>query len=387
MKAKYQMTDYVFTGNPVVLESTSGYGTDGLNGGRFTVKYEGRRVYDGRFYAPLDIDVSEILASVGEWYREPMESVEDFIELIEADGTSSRKAVIEVDYDGQNMETFEMKALPGGIPGDQYRMYAVSGTDVFHSRLTNQGCNFFMTSRTAGWRIEMKETELYPLYFLSTGNLYRFREPGGLAIGLNVAKGLNVLDLAKLRKKFILHYGRLPSMIDVETEDGTLCCRIVITHCEPSKERYRLKFRNSFGVFEVMEITGKLKENMTFEDGEDSGYRRLDPITHQFSDFRERLEGRRVLEITTPVARSHRNLLADMIGSEEIYLLDAFRRSVRVNVTAEDLNLAMVKEEPESVTLRMELTESDKFQGEILFTGSDSRKPRVHGKEFDNKFN
>lgn len=389
-KAKYQTSSYVFTGNPIILES-EGYSVDPVRGGRFAVNLGGKEIYTGRFFPPLNIDIAEIVASATENYSEPSFKTQDPIELIEAIGNTAgadkRHLSVKVEYNEWDDETYEMTALPGGIPGQQFSVYAREGKDIFDSRLCGPGSNFFFTSRTVGWRIEIKETELYPLYFLSTGQNYVVRSSSGNKIDQDVPGGIAALNLNQVRQVFIDKHGELPAVFDIETEDGGFCCRIVITHCDPAKERYRLKFRNSFGVFEIMEITGKLTDGTEFEEGEERIYRRLDPVTRRFSNLRERLEGKTVLGITTPLDKGYLNLMADLISSEEIYLLDAFKVPVRVNVTCEDLSMRRRQEEPESVTLKMELTDPDHYFGEEISGTDDSRKPRVHTRQFINKFN
>ena len=388
--AKFQKSPFVFTGNPIILNSL-GPQTDMLKGGKFTVAYQRDPIYEGRFCAPLNLDISEIASAATRYLAEPKGDGRNAVELIErielGDGGVARRISVTVDYDGQYVENYEMIGIPGGIPRQQFLTYASAFTDVFESRFCGPGCNFFFTSRTHEWRIEMKETEIYPLYFIATGQNYRFRIPTGESIDFDLEYAFYCLDPAALRKAFMDRYGILPSVFDVETEDGGYCCQIVITHCDPAKERYRLKFRNSLGVFEIMEIRGKLTESRDFPGSEEQSYKRFDMETRRYSNLRERLESNRILEITTPVPMSHRIMLADMLSSDEIFLLDAYKTPVRVNVSSENLTLPKRREEPDTVTLRMEMTAPDHFVGEEISGTDDGRKPRIHSDEFTKEFN
>lgn len=396
LKAKYQTSPFVFTGNPIILDS-EGYQTDMLKGGKFIVTFEGKQIYEGRFFPPLNIDISEIVDAASEFFPEPTGKSLYPWELIEVVdpglSSSKRKLSIYVDYNGQDDETYEMLALPGGIPSHQFRTYARGGKDVFDSRLYGQDCNLFFTSRTNGWRIEMKETELYPLYFLATTNSMRMKVKDSLSgyeLGYEVPGGICTLDPAALRSVMLSNTHKLGSIFDIYLDHGGgvgFGCQLVIKHCDPAKERYRLKFRNSFGVFEIMEITGKLIENREFTGSDESSYRKFDPVTRRFSNLRKRLDAIRSLSITTSLERGQGEFIADLLGSEEIYLLDALDAPVRVNVTSEEFSWQRRQETPESISFKIELTEPDHFFGEIIGGPNDSKKPRVHSKQFNKKFN
>lgn len=396
LKAKYQTSPFVFTGNPIILES-EGYPTDMIKGGKFIITFEGKRIYEGRFFPPLNIDISEIVDAASEFLPEP--SGKNFypwelIEVVDPEALNSkRKLSVYVDYNGNDDETYEMLALPGGIPTQQFRMYAKGGKDVFDSRLYGQDCNLFFTNRTNGWRIEMKETELYPLYFLASTHSMRIRvrdSISGNELGYEVPGGICTLDPAALRREMLANTHKLGSVFDIYLDHGGgvgFGCQLVIKHCDPAKERYRLKFRNSFGVFEIMEITGKLIENREFPESEESSYRKFDPVTRRFSNLRRRLDATRSFSITTPLERGQGEFVADLLASEEIYILDAFDSPVRVNVTSEEFSWQKLQETPESISFKIELTDPDHFFGEVIAGITDGRKPRIHSDEFTNEFN
>ena len=397
LKAKYQTSDFVFTGNPIILES-EGYTSDPIKGGSFTVEYDGRHLYEGRFSSPLDIDISEIVNSWAQYYREPIGESGEPWELIERivpeDIEQTRRLKVTVRYNENDDEVYEMIALPGGIPRQQFKAYLKKGKDVFDSRLYGPAANFFLTSRTSGWRIEMKETELYPLYFLSTGVSMRIKimDPvSGKDLGYELPGGVYTLDIDMLRREMILETNSLVNVFDIYKEVDRagieFACRIVITPAKVAKERYGLKFRNSFGVFEIFDVTGKMEESISFPEGEESDYRRFDPTTRRFSNLRERLEGTGFMTVATPIEPGQRNMFKDLLASDETYLLGAFKEPVRVNVTADELKFQHRRETPESVSLKMTLTDPDTYFGDDISGPSDSQRPRVHTKQFTKQFN
>lgn len=220
-KARHQTSSFVFTGNPIVLES-EGYPTDPIKGERYTVNLGGEQIYEGRFYPPMEIDISEIADSASGFFREPSGASGmpcELIEMLGPDG-ARRKLSVRVEYNEWDAETFEMTAIPGGIPRQQLRTYVKGGRDAFDSRFCGPACNFFFTSRTAGWLIEIRETELYPLYFISTGQTYIFKSLDGKRITQDLERGIAALDLENLRRAFVREHGILPSVIDVEIEEG-----------------------------------------------------------------------------------------------------------------------------------------------------------------------
>lgn len=239
----------------------------------------------------------------------------------------------------------------------------------------------------------MKETELYPLYFLASTRSMRMMVKDSLSgyeLVCEVTGGICTLDPAALRREMLANTHMLGSVFEIYLEhEGEVGfgCQLVIKHCGPAKERYRLKFRNSFGVFEIMEITGKLIEHRELKGSEDSTYRTLDPVTRRFSNLRRRQDTTRSFSITTPLDKSQGEFVADLLGSEEIYLLDAFEAPVRVNVMSEEFSQQKRQETPENISFKIELTAPDHFIGEIIKGVDVSGKPRVHSKQFNNKFN
>lgn len=152
-----------------------------------------------------------------------------------------------------------------------------------------------MTTRTAGWRIVMKETELYPLYFIS---LERFlymtvveRTTGKTLIqDGNFDNGIFALDIDALRKQFFDEYGVLSNSFDIYKGDPSqYSCSIVIERSDPARERYRLKFRNSLGVFEIIELAGELTITPDYAAADEARFSRYDAETDDFTADRERI--------------------------------------------------------------------------------------------------
>ena len=80
-------------------------------------------------------------------------------------------------------------------------------------------------------------------------------------------------------------------------------------------------------------------------------------------------------------------MLQDILGSEEIYLMDALDTPLRVNVTADDLSYGAQYEEPKKITLQMLVTDGELYAGDYIKGVDDSKRPRVHTNEFTKQFN
>ena len=77
----------------------------------------------------------------------------------------------------------------------------------------------------------------------------------------------------------------------------------------------------------------------------------------------------------------------DMLGSDEVYLLDLTGLPVRVIPSAEEFVYKQRPEAPQSFTLTLELADSETNILQEIIDGSEARKPRVFSKQFSKQFN
>ncbi|MDE6297387.1 MAG: hypothetical protein K2L89_06020 [Muribaculaceae bacterium] len=387
MKANNIISDYIFSRNPVILSFPGGNDADGRETGSFEICFGYEEIYRGRFYPPVDIDVSEIVDSFLPSLSDPPEHYKEPILNIEDDGTFANRMFTVSFHYGAVEEEYSAFALPGGVSKQNFRRYAELGTDAFQSRFLNANGNFFLSTRTSGWRLIMKETELYPLYFVA--------DCGGVIVAEDVAtgkryemdyeSGINILDIDNLRKKFWDEMNILPNVFDIY-RDNTYSCRIIVEESEPAKERYRLKYRNSFGAFEILELTGKLTYEPEFDTEEAFG--RYDGVSGSYYNCRERVERSSSFSIDTGV-RLRRDLesLMDMLASDEVYLLDVSDNPLNVLPSIESMSYAKRPEVPMSFTLKLELPETESNIMADINGSTDSSKQRIFTKEFSKQFN
>ncbi len=385
-----------FSKNPILLRSSLTVDDyNPITGIPFTVYASGmNQRYVGRYNQPFSVNISEIVDAYAYTIGEPIMSYHiNGVREVEDNGTISERKIY-VDITEDNLDEWECLIIAGGVSRQNYRRYARMKTDAFEARFLNNANNFFMTTRTAGWRIVMKETELYPLYFISLEKfLYMTvveRTTGKTLIqDGNFDSGIFALDIDALRKQFFDEYGVLSNSFDIYKGDPSqYSCSIVIERSDPARERYRLKFRNSLGVFEIIELAGELAITPDYAAADEARFSRYDAETDDFTADRERITRPQSLTIETGVMRADTvRFLMDMIGSEEVYLLDLSELPVKVIPSIEELKYKPRPETPQKFTVKLQMAEDETNIMQDIIDGTEGRKPRVFSKQFSKQFN
>lgn len=385
-----------FSKNPILLRSSLTVDDyNPITGIPFTVYASGmNQRYVGRYNQPFSVNISEIVDAYAYTIGEPIMSYHiNGVREVEDNGTISERKIY-VDITEDNLDEWECLIIAGGVSRQNYRRYARMKTDAFEARFLNNANNFFMTTRTAGWRIVMKETELYPLYFISLEKfLYMTvveRTTGKTLIqDGNFDNGIFALDIDALRKQFFDEYGVLSNSFDIYKGDPSqYSCSIVIERSDPARERYRLKFRNSLGVFEIIELAGELAITPDYAAADEARFSRYDAETDDFTADRERITRPQSLTIETGVMRADTvRFLMDMIGSEEVYLLDLSELPVKVIPSIEELKYKPRPETPQKFTVKLQMAEDETNIMQDIIDGTEGRKPRVFSKQFSKQFN
>lgn len=391
MKFQSIKSGYAFSRNPIILRET--YPSDAFdkNGGSFSIMLDGTNIYEGRFFPPMEIDLSEILDAYVSYFPEPPEDNENpVIEIEDAGELSCRQCFVVAEYDSLESEG-NFTVIPGGVSKQNYKRLLTTGQDAFTARFLNFKNNFFLTTRTAGWRVILKETELYPLYFLVSQ-----QEEQITAIETitrteltfdRLYPGVYALDINALRRRFMSENRVIPNVFDIYMA-GVFSCRIVVERSDISKDRYRLKFRNSLGVFEIIELTGELSITPDYSAAEEASFKRYDSITGDFYTDRERVERKQSITVETGVKRPDEvRFLMDMIGSDEVYLLDLTPFPLKVIPSVEEFTYKPRPDTPEKFTLKLEISDSEINIMQEIIDGSEGRKPRVFSKQFSKQFN
>lgn len=384
-------SEYVFTGNPVIITGDVSDDTDGSENGRYCLSLGDRQIYEGCVSRPFVIDVSEILNTHIWMIPEPPDDYDTPVITVEDSGDiANRRFTFRLLEGGSDEYSDEYSgyAFPGGVSKRALRGFANEGTDIFESRFLKNTCNRFMSSRCSSWLFPIKETELMPLYFLDPeGGTIKITDPVyRKMIHFSYDAGVSFLDIRKLRRLFVEKFGILPSLLDIYW--GPVCgCRIAIERAEASKNRYILRYRNSFGVFEAIELTGEMNIKAGYS-GDDCSFSCYDPVTGDYSETRERAEREMTAEIGTGV-KLNRELapLLDMLASEEVWLSGLLEEPVRVIPETDDMDFMRRQDSPRSYKLQLRFIEKERFVTGDGGSGDTGQRPRrIFAEVFSRQF-
>lgn len=357
--------------------------------GKFTLEYEQLPIFEGRFSSPLRINVAEIAEAFVPFISEPSsDNTEPIVVIENASGFEHRTLSCTFELEGET-DTFSCYVIPGGISRQNLKQHIQAASDIFQTRFLNPKENFFLTTRTNSRVITLKETELYPLYFLlqSSNAPIVIKEcvTGCTVTAENLgSRGVAVLDIAALRRYFAEHENILASVFNVYY-GSTLSCRIVVEHCQPAKERYLLKFRNSLGVFEIIEIVGELSVTPDYSDNEGATFNRYDSDIDEFYSERDRVSRKQNISIKSVFKSSDElDFLMDMIASEDVRLLDYAPIPVKVIPSVEDFTYTPHPKSPQTVNIKFELTNPETNISQDIDINA---KNRLFSKQFSKQFN
>ena len=378
LKVNIYPTGNAFTRNPIFLSvSSSSMAT-------YSIRMNNEEVFKGNGIGEFRVNIAEIVETGITDARILSDNTEH---LLAVSGLSA-EVTIHVVNEGEEEDNLSFTAWKGGISKKEFRRLRNMGTDIFSLKFLNESCNFFFTTRSNDWRITMRETELYPLCFIYPGHELKITE---LLTGQNLAVpgttgSLYALNLEAVRLKFFTDYGVLANLFDVYSGE-TFALRIGIEQSPTVRERYRLRFLNSYGVYEVFSLEGEASVTPGMDEDEDAVFRRYDEITDDYYSDRIRTEIQEAVTIKTGFKRPQEiRFLLDLLSSDNVYLSGYGQEEIKVIPSAEEFSYRVRPDAPQNVTLKLTFAEKESnWTGEI--TESGYRKPGVHSKEFSKQFN
>ena len=378
LKVNIYPTGNAFTRNPIFLSvSSSSMAT-------YSIRMNNEEVFKGNGIGEFRVNIAEIV----ETGITDVRILSDNMEHLLAVSGLSAEVTIHVVNEGEEEDNLSFTAWKGGISKKEFRRLRNMGTDIFSLKFLNESCNFFFTTRSNDWRITMRETELYPLCFIYPEHELKITEllTGQSLAVPGTAGSLYALNLEAVRLKFFTDYGVLANLFDVYSGE-TFACRIGIEQSPTVREHYRLRFLNSYGVYEVFSLEGEASVTPGMDEDEDAVFRRYDEITDDYYSDRIRTEIQEVVTIKTGFKRPQEiRFLLDLLSSDDVYLAGYGREEIKVIPSAEEFSYRVRPDAPQNVTLKLTFAEKESnWTGEI--TESGYRKPRVHSKEFSKQFN
>lgn len=378
LKVNIYPTGNAFTRNPIFLSVSS------CSMATYSIRMNNEEIFKGNGIGEFRVNIAEIVETGITGAR----ILPDNTDHILAVSGLSAEVTIHVVNEGEEEDNLSFTAWKGGISKKEFKRLRNMGTDIFSLKFLNESCNFFFTTRSNDWRIMMRETELYPLCFIYPEHELKITElltGQSLAIP-GTAGNFYALNLEAVRLKFFTDYGVLANLFDVYSGD-TFALRIGIEQSPTVRERYRLRFLNSYGVYEVFSLEGEASVTPGMDEDEDAVFRRYDEITDDYYSDRIRTEIQEAVTIKTGFKRPQEiRFLLDLLSSDDVYLSGYGREEIKVIPSAEEFSYRVRPDAPQNVTLKLTFTDKESnWTGEI--TESGYRKPRVHSKEFSKQFN
>lgn len=398
MQFVWLQSDFAFSRNPMMLRDDMPALKGSEVDGSLVLSLGGRKIYEGRVSMPMYVDIAGIVDPCLSFFTEPRFRYEDgegsYLKLVEDWQfiEDHRRIDAILSYgSGDDYEAY-CYALKGGISKQNFNRIISLGEDIFSTKLLNPACNFFMTTRTQTWCISIPETEMSPLYFMLGEN------ESLLISGLvgkeelmmdNPIPGIYALSVENLRKWYYDNFGQLVNAYDVyKVVQGNraFACRIVITQADAVKEHYGLKFRNSFGIMERIDISGSMVNEYSYPDKDDEMYVSCD--VDDFKNMRRRMHRSHHMVISTEICGTERSAyFMDMVSSEEVYLERDNGLLIRVIPAVEDIKIAAHQETPIPVELGLDMVEMECMIMPEVENGEEFMRGRIHSKQFNNPFN
>ena len=378
LKVNIYPTGNAFTRNPIFLSvSSSSMAT-------YSIRMNNEEVFKGNGIGEFRVNIAEIVETGITDARILSDNTEH---LLAVSGLSA-EVTIHVVNEGEEEDNLSFTAWKGGISKKEFRRLRNMGTDIFSLKFLNESCNFFFTTRSNDWRITMRETELYPLCFIYPGHELKITEllTGQSLAVPGTAGNFYALNLEAVRLKFFTDYGVLANLFDVYSGD-TFALRIGIEQSPTVRERYRLRFLNSYGTYEVFSLEGEASVTPGMDEDEDAVFRRYDEITDDYYSDRIRTEIQEAVTIKTGFKRPQEiRFLLDLLSSDDVYLSGYGQEEIKVIPSVEEFSYRVRPDAPQNVTLKLTFAEKESnWTGEI--TESGYWKPGVHSKEFSKQFN
>lgn len=261
--------------------------------------------------------------------------------------------------------SFEGIAFKGGITKSDFKTLADNGFDIFSYRLGSYFNQFLFTTRTHSNEIRVRETELYPFVFINPELDFVFKSELGnsLRVSPGTPEKVCVLNFQALREKFQQLYSEKPNEFEVLIA-GEVSFKIIIEAGSVSEETYLIRFLNSLGAYECIEVVGRLIHTPEF--GDENKYSVFNEYDF-FEDRRSRVSSRKTLKVET--GYKHRRelpFILDMIKSDEIYFIYPDGSSFRCNVSAEDPKFYHRMTIPTSISLLISEIVNEEFMSPKL---------------------
>lgn len=217
-----------------------------------------------------------------------------------------------------------------GFAQANFLIFNGKSSESLHSTLIAQGTSLaerkingqsspLLSTKTSTSLISMRESEICPLFFMPKpegNNSYIVKNASGTTL-LSVNDATPALAVSMVSLPVLLsQFGE--RFFTIEWNGYPI--HVAIENNRPSMQTRVITFRNSYGVFEKLALTGKASASATLAD---STFSQFNPITQSF----ELRQSRRQITHTIKAYAGYKNkeelyFILDMLNSDEVYLSD-----------------------------------------------------------------
>lgn len=273
----------------------------------------------------------------------------------------------------------------GGAAKNELRKF--SGVNLLETfKIQNSTGNFFLTTRTQKNVLTLRESEIYPLYFVHPGGTIKIEDSSENTIILPAGEARKpyALNLPIVRKQF-LEAGTLSNYFKVYVDDIE-ACSVVLTPAVDTDDRYLLQFKNSYGAYERIEVTG-LPSLESKYDSSTAQFNKYDYDIKDFTSASGRVKSTRTIKTHSGYkAPEEIQFINDLLASDDIYLLTTNADLFNVLVTAQKIEQKLLFcKDPESIQLNIQFIDQDSNNTPHIV--GDTIANRIFSVQFDNTFN
>lgn len=388
-------TKYAFCRNPIrIIAKDSSEADKNLlfpSGAPYSVEINGTTVFKGIYFPPFDVNLADVAEAYVSAWPEPEKSPAVFKKIRSMDELPAMS--VKVTGADSIVRKIDLTLLPGGISKRNWRRLCSLDTDMFECRLLDRSANSFLSVRAGSWRIVIRETELAPLCFIiDEEQTVSVRDTfSGCEYSAVLSSGIWALDVSELRLKIAREQNVLSSSFDIYRDNGNgsmkRACQVVIEEAQCTRDSVLVKFRNSYGVFELIDLTGTIEIEKTSDDT-DSETNRYDSLVDAFESIRTRSFWGNTFTVNSGFRKlDDIVLIDDMIASDEVYLMITDEYPIKVVPSVEDYVRPMRSEKPFSMTMKFRVTDAEGNMTPEIISRREFSHVGVFSKEFSKEFN
>ncbi|MDD4673954.1 MAG: hypothetical protein PHI03_13570 [Bacteroidales bacterium] len=246
-------------------------------------------------------------------------------------------------------------AVRGGISKREFMQLKKMDSEIFSYRLLSAERQFLLTTRTQSSTINIKRGELRYIYFFRDPNNDITFSASGLTPQLFAADSFNLVcfDLVQWKGATTVN------QITITKATHTTTINIIDSEVD---NKILLMFRNSLGVFEHIELTGKGNTDPNIQTEE---YGQYNEDYGDFSQLNRRGISKEFIEAESGYKNfDELNFIKDLLMSDEIYLITG-NEELPCRVSTSNFKIPLTINTPQSVSLRISLADQERNYTDI----------------------